>query len=148
MIYDLFDKTLKTEKQLSYFARPVLARIKISKSNYSKEYRKAAELLCIRDVRTVGVFERKVALALKDAFCDLGEAAELVDLCGNGAEIDNNGGYKVVILPPDSLIKAKETDGIVVSVTYGKTRIDELEEAIERLELSKTELLGFVTFDK
>lgn len=148
VIYDLFDKTLKTEKQFAYFARPVLARIKTSKSNYSKEYRKAAELLCIRGARAVGVFDRMVALALKDAFYDLGEAAEIVELCGNGAELDNNCGYKVVILPPNSIMGAKETDGIIVSVTYGKTRSDELEELVERLNFAGVRLLGFVTFDK
>ena len=151
VIYDVFDKTLKTEKQLKSFGVTILARIKKQESQTSAEYRNAADMLRARGANSVGICDRAVALSIVDALYDLGEKVELVDLYRTEAEsasLNRNAAYTVVLLPPDSLIKAKETDGVIASVTYGKTRIDEIEELVERLNFAGVRLLGFVTFDK
>jgi len=151
VVYDVFDRTLKNEKQLKSFSRPVLARIRKRKSNHSKEYRKAADMIRVKGSRVVGVYSEETAYSLKDALYDLGENVKTVDARSGEIRKESmlsDSGYSVVILPLDSLTAAKETDGVIVSVTYGKTRTDELEELADRMSFSGIELLGFVTFDK
>ncbi len=151
VIYDVFDRTLKDEKQLKTFGCSVLARVSTRKKNSAAEYRKAADLIRVKETKVIGVTDLEIAYSLKDALYDFGEDVEIVDartITGEKTVSLSNDGYSVMILPHDSLFAAKETDGVIVPITYGKTRADDLEELVDRMSFSSIELLGFVTFDK
>ena len=129
----------------------MLARVNLSKKNATSEYRKAADLIRVKGTKVIGVSDLEIAYSLKDALYDLGETVEIVDartLVAEKAISLSSDGYSVVILPPDSMFAAKVADGVIVPVTYFKTRADELDELMDRLSFAEIEVLGFVTFDK